>query len=224
MTEHPKSKTGSDVTDMTSGALGNTIVAWLEKCAAQSQQPRVTATAESVTLRAGPHATTLQVTPETMKAALAEYKSDARWNVAGVKHAGYTDAIYRLNAATPGYVSSGKPRTNGTAQTEGNTQTRTLGSVAKAEAAHVKAEAAAAALRVKLAAAEKLAAEKLAAIDDARQAEKLAAAAKAEAAKAEAANNRTALLAKVASLKAKAAKAAAEAAEIDKLLAEAAQA
>jgi hypothetical protein len=140
MTSEEKNKTGSDVTDVTSGTLGDTIVAWLEKCAAQSIQPRVTATANSVTLRAGPHATTLQVTPETMKAALAEYKSDARWNVAGVKHAGYTDAIYRLNAATPGYISTGKPRTTGTAQTEGNTQTKVLGNVAKAEQAVKKAQ------------------------------------------------------------------------------------
>lgn len=223
MTDLEKSKTGSDVSDVVSGTLGDTIVAWLEACAANEIEPRVSCKTNEVTLKAGPRAWKIDCTPESMLAALLPFKGDARFQRSGVKRNGYTSCVYLLrHPKDVPYVANG--HTRGTRQTEGNTRTTVLGSVAKAEAAAAKAVKAVEALRVKLAEAEAAAVKAAAAVENARQAEALHAAAKAEAAKAEAVKNRSALLAKAEALRVKAAKAAAEAAELDKLLAEAAAA
>lgn len=223
MTDESKSVTGSDVTDVTSGALGDTIVAWLERCAAQSIQPRVTATTESVTLRAGAHATKVACTPESMKAALLPFKADARWNVSGIKHAGYTDAVYRLNEQIPGHVKR-VVATRGKAQTEGNTATVVLGSVAKAKAAYDKAADKTAKAKSAWKRAEQAEQAAFAAISDAEQTEKIL---KLEQAKAEQAKHDKAIeQAKLnkAALQAKLEKMRAEQAKLEKLLRDAEQA
>jgi hypothetical protein len=209
---------GNDVTSVMSGALGDAIVVWLDACASKGLEPRLSAKTGEVKLLAGPNSWAIACTPESMKAAMIPFKGDIRFQRAGVARNGYTSCMYLLSHPKDiPYAANG--HTRGTHQTEGNTQTVTLGSVAKAEAAHVKAEAAAAALRVKLAEAEKLAAEKLAAIDDARQAEKLAAAAKAEKAAEKAAAEKAAAIADRAKLEAKIKKMREDAAKLEALLA-----
>jgi len=133
VTSEENNLTGSDVSDVLSGTVGEAIEVWLTACSAKGIQPRLTATASKVTLRCGERAWTREITPEVMKAALVPFKSDARWNTQGTKSAGYSRAGFCLSEATPGYVKR-VIATRGTSQTEGNTQTVTLGSVAKAQA------------------------------------------------------------------------------------------
>lgn len=222
MTSEEKSTTGSDVSDVVSGTLGDTIVSWLNACAANEIEPRLSCKTNEVTLKAGPRAWSIACTPESMMAALLPFKGDARFQRSGVKRNGYTSCVYLLNHPKDvPYVANGHARTTGTHQTAGNTQTRTLGSVAKAEAAKNKAFDKMNAAELAFNRAKEVYVEAKAAVIDAQKAEELHAAQKAEAAKAEAKANRTALLAKAEALRAKAAKAAKEAAELDALLAEA---
>jgi hypothetical protein len=132
MTSEEQSVTGSDVSDVMSGTLGDAIEVWLTACAAKELEPRATCTTTSVTLKAGDRAWVLEATPESVKTAMLPFKSDARFTRAGVKRNGYTSCMYLLSHPKDvPYAANG--HTHGTTQNASNTGTKVLGSVAKAQ-------------------------------------------------------------------------------------------
>jgi hypothetical protein len=149
MTSEEKMLNGDDVSAVASGQLADAIETWLAACATKELEPRATCTTTSVTLKAGDRAWVLEATPESIKTAMAPFKSDARFTRAGVKRNGYTSCMYLLNHPRDiPYVANG--HTRGTAQTASNTGTVTLGSVDKAQRAIEKAQEKIDALNVKL--------------------------------------------------------------------------
>jgi hypothetical protein len=126
---------GNDVLAIANGSLGDAIVTWLDACAIKELEPRCVCTTGTVTLKAGDRTWEIACTPESMKAALVPFKSDARFQRSGVKRNGYTSCMYLLNHPKDvPYVANGHTRTTGSAQNASNTNTTHLGSVAKAQA------------------------------------------------------------------------------------------
>jgi hypothetical protein len=140
MTSEDKLANENDVMAVTSGELADKIATWLDVCAIKELEPRCVCTTGTVTLKAGDRAWNYACTPESMKTAMMPFKSDARFQRAGVKRNGFTSCMYLLSHPKDvPYVANGHTRTNGSAQTAGNTETVHLGSVARAQAALDKA-------------------------------------------------------------------------------------
>lgn len=225
MTDVDKLVDGNDVTAVTSGALADAIIVWLDACASKGLEPRLSAKTGEVKLLAGPNSWAIACTPESMKAAMGAFKSDARFQRSGVKRNGFTSCMYLLSHPKDvPYVANGHTRTNGSAQTAGNTATVHLGSVAKAKAAYDKAKAKAEQAKAAWEKAEQDAEQAKAAISDAEQAEQLHKAEQAKAEQAKQAREVEQAKANKAALQAKLEKMKLEQAKLEKLLQAAEQA